>query len=494
MERFHKRLGYIEYLQGGGAAREGRAVLWQAAGLSIFWLWPWLLSEESARTAVSQGLAGSVLLWIRLCFFLFLGLLLVALAVFYKRRGLRVPRRWTPGVSALCLVLAAALTLVLPQFVGEGSGLFVAMASVRSLLAATGVALLCVECGSVAGVLGARTTMLAGIAGTLVSVPCFYGVRLFSPAVSQLLIMVLAVMSFPAMTALVRVGSAEAVPEPKWEFASQVRVPWKLTITTVVWTATYGAISAVFDGGAARSGGWLVAYGLGALLLLACLTRSRMNFNDLIYKVGFVGAAAGIAAILFARELLPAGYFLFMVGCRFVELLVWGLFANLVGTRGLSAYWTTSLNVGIWTLGRLAGFTAAAWALGIEGEAAQGMPYTVALAAELVILVGALFLSSRSNFAEGWGMERVVSGRPGEHQVDHCCATLGAEHGLTQREIEVLRLIVKGATRPEISERLCISLETARTHARHIYQKLGVGSREAVVELVESMLSASREY
>lgn len=53
---------------------------------------------------------------------------------------------------------------------------------------------------------------------------------------------------------------------------------------------------------------------------------------------------------------------------------------------------------------------------------------------------------------------------------------------LTAREREVLEQIVHGYRYREIADRLCISLETVRTHIRHIYEKLQVRSRtEAAV-------------
>ncbi len=48
---------------------------------------------------------------------------------------------------------------------------------------------------------------------------------------------------------------------------------------------------------------------------------------------------------------------------------------------------------------------------------------------------------------------------------------------LTRREGEVLDLLSRGLRYREISERLNISLETVRTHIRHIYEKLEVSSR-----------------
>lgn len=280
---------------------------------------------------------------------------------------------------------------------------------------------------------------------------------------------------------------------PSQVFAERVRVPWKLTITTVLWTATYGMLSAVFNEERFWSPYGLGAYVAGALILSLCLLRSRLNFNDLIYKVGFMGAAVGMAILLFSHELLLSGYCVFMASCRFVELLIWGLFAHLTSTRGLLAYWTTALNVGIWTLGRFVGFWVATTVLDTSAVVPNGAPYVVILTAELVVLVGALFLSSRSNYAEGWGVEHVPGASPSERQIEHCCRVLSAEHGLTQREAEVLELLAKGATRPEISERLYISLETSKTHVRHVYQKIGVGSREDVAGVIGSMIDAAWE-
>ncbi|HTB81243.1 MAG TPA: response regulator transcription factor [Opitutaceae bacterium] len=52
---------------------------------------------------------------------------------------------------------------------------------------------------------------------------------------------------------------------------------------------------------------------------------------------------------------------------------------------------------------------------------------------------------------------------------------------LTAREQEILSLLAKGYLIKEISDRLGIAFHTARTHLRHIYEKLHVQSRTGAV-------------
>lgn len=52
---------------------------------------------------------------------------------------------------------------------------------------------------------------------------------------------------------------------------------------------------------------------------------------------------------------------------------------------------------------------------------------------------------------------------------------------LSEREIEVLRLIAKGSTNREAAQQLFISEATVKTHLLHVYAKLDVSDRAAAV-------------
>lgn len=50
-------------------------------------------------------------------------------------------------------------------------------------------------------------------------------------------------------------------------------------------------------------------------------------------------------------------------------------------------------------------------------------------------------------------------------------------YNLSERELEVLRLLVDGLTYARIAEHLTLSFHTVHAHLRSIYSKLGVTSR-----------------
>ena len=70
---------------------------------------------------------------------------------------------------------------------------------------------------------------------------------------------------------------------------------------------------------------------------------------------------------------------------------------------------------------------------------------------------------------------------------------LSRQSGLSKRETEVFRLIAMGYNPQTISEKLCISWNTVRGHARNIYAKLGVHSHQELIALVDSQKERLRD-
>lgn len=57
----------------------------------------------------------------------------------------------------------------------------------------------------------------------------------------------------------------------------------------------------------------------------------------------------------------------------------------------------------------------------------------------------------------------------------------GPPDGLSDRELEILRLIALGYTNAQVAEELFLSVRTVETHRAHIQQKLGLGDRAELV-------------
>ena len=58
---------------------------------------------------------------------------------------------------------------------------------------------------------------------------------------------------------------------------------------------------------------------------------------------------------------------------------------------------------------------------------------------------------------------------------------------LSERELDVLRLLATDLDGPEIASQLMVSLNTMRTHTKSIYTKLGVNNRRAAVRRAEEL-------
>jgi LuxR family maltose regulon positive regulatory protein len=58
---------------------------------------------------------------------------------------------------------------------------------------------------------------------------------------------------------------------------------------------------------------------------------------------------------------------------------------------------------------------------------------------------------------------------------------------LSERELDVLRLLGTELNGPEIARELVVSLATMRTHTQNIYNKLGVNNRRAAVRRAKEL-------
>ena len=82
-------------------------------------------------------------------------------------------------------------------------------------------------------------------------------------------------------------------------------------------------------------------------------------------------------------------------------------------------------------------------------------------------------------------LEQVAAGKvvvPDDEPVEHRMGDWpGREHGLTEREAEVLALITQGLSNQEIADRTYLSINSVKTYIRTAYRKIGVVRRSQAV-------------
>ncbi len=124
----------------------------------------------------------------------------------------------------------------------------------------------------------------------------------------------------------------------------------------------------------------------------------------------------------------------------------------------------------------------------------QDMLTTISFFLTGAVLFANLFLFTEKDLTEtsigemvDTDAQREAAAPQAEDRVAAVSAQLVDKFRLTPREAEVLPLIIKGRTIARMQEELFISQGTVSTHTRHIYQKIGVRNRQALLDLVDQM-------
>jgi LuxR family maltose regulon positive regulatory protein len=99
--------------------------------------------------------------------------------------------------------------------------------------------------------------------------------------------------------------------------------------------------------------------------------------------------------------------------------------------------------------------------------------------------------ASRRGIATGY-IEELLAG--GEQPSLRRAKTQGLVEPLSERELDVLRLLGSDLSGPDIARELMVSLNTLRTHTKNIYMKLGVNNRRAALRRAKELDLSSRTH
>ncbi len=225
---------------------------------------------------------------------------------------------------------------------------------------------------------------------------------------------------------------------------------------------------------------------IGSFAILA----TAPSKSSVLYRIGLLAIIAGFAvmAFLFGTPSFWVAGAIIISGYTVFDILKWALFCSIASNQSKDPIKTISLM-------RMADAVFYAFGAGIAialGATPTGTAFSAqesTVVGYLMVIAVVLLLSSE----DIWGLFMREKATPPNSQQANL-DEFSQKWGLTQRESDVMKLLVAGRTKPWIAENLVISENTVGTHVRHIYQKAGVHGRQELLDLlVEPPSPDSRE-
>jgi DNA-binding CsgD family transcriptional regulator len=285
-----------------------------------------------------------------------------------------------------------------------------------------------------------------------------------------------------------RAARIKAVPGQK--------VPKILLLTILMAGVMEGVVAAVDDAKMPSDVKMVIfslAFVVSAVLIFAILLHLRGSFNSALFRMCLPVMAAGIALfVLEGNHALNGGSLLFLIGRQLFAATILALVVYLIRYQD-SDYYLLSLGV---VIGAMMGSFIGLMLFHFFGQAADPtlLPPAFIVFLLLFVFVSAMYLMNASNLKTRWGMTAIDDS---DEQVgltlEQSCLILADQWKLTKRECEIVALMARGKDKQAIAEKLFISEGTVKVHARNIYQKMGIHSKQELIGLVESTEESIKE-
>ncbi|MDR1013521.1 MAG: helix-turn-helix transcriptional regulator [Coriobacteriales bacterium] len=228
------------------------------------------------------------------------------------------------------------------------------------------------------------------------------------------------------------------------------------------------------------------------ILLLPALILSKPPDITTAYRIALPITAAGFMLLPFVWDtLFGLANALVNMGLMVVSIILWCMLASTTAQTRLPAQVVfgacLAVTIGARLLGKVLGFV-------YESHLTQDFLSLAAVALVSIYLLSMLSLVlfkgqrfTRGHEAEGEGLKVVVWG---EDRYRECCGDIARTADFTPREFEVLLLLGQGRSIASVSKCLFVSENTTKSHIRSIYQKLGIHSKQELIDLVGDSLGS----
>jgi DNA-binding CsgD family transcriptional regulator len=229
-----------------------------------------------------------------------------------------------------------------------------------------------------------------------------------------------------------------------------------------------------------------------AILVIFFISRPRIN-SDTILPVAVVILASIIVGRLMINNSAYLSGAMMTTFVMFFGVLVWLMLILEAHEHKLSAFFLMGLVLGIDRISVLLGRLTINQ-LGDRFELTPELVFSCSLWLLCALIALHFYLYQRSllQARKPAPLLEFEDSDSGEHLEPHrltseLTATLIASYRLSAREAEIILAFSGGRSARKIAEEQVLSEHTIKTHVRRAYQKLGIHSRQALIDLVDGI-------
>lgn len=287
---------------------------------------------------------------------------------------------------------------------------------------------------------------------------------------------------------LLAIGSMSLTPDERNHVSPRsFSFPWKPTLLMAVYAF---AFSLREQSQYASSFGPHSAFGtlFMGILLFVMIHRQGRDFQfATLYRFALpLMTGAFLVLPAFGWFNAQVSDFCAMASYTAFSVLIMMLMASMSYRYGISALWLFGIERGVRAAVSLVGRQASEGIMSLSGGSdAYGLvigSITVAM-----VVVGTVLFMSEKDFFARWGVSFKDDEPEPDESVDHLeerarSEEIAQRYGLSPREVEVAQLLAAGKTGPQVQSELFISKDTVKTHVKHIYRKMGIHSRDELIE------------
>lgn len=217
-----------------------------------------------------------------------------------------------------------------------------------------------------------------------------------------------------------------------------------------------------------------------SVLIIVFLTR-KTSLVPTIYKISILTSLTAVLLMPYLQSNI--GYGLTNFGAFIFKIMVLLISFNCCQRSMISPILLFSLTRLTWALDLLLGYSI--FNFFDYADPDGGYIGILSVIMGLVVIATYLFLFTSANENPLWRQD-IAQPKPAPlDDLPAKCEHIAKVGKLTKREAEVLTLIARGRSTPRIQEELHVSANTVNTHTSHIYQKLGIHSRQELLDLVD---------